>query len=510
MAYLLFPGRHLAITKFQERYLREILARPIHELGEKIDTVIFAITSSNQEHSRYNPIPFYLRAIGIDRFARSLREELGISFRVVGIPHFDPNERFVELLLKEIYEETPEHIQLTPKNTSFLSSTPAVIALAEKLGFHIFSAELDPRAGSYTAPTPIKMIQRLSEVGEKWHNDAFLQEHLSSATRELWGDFPEVPATVVRLWRDPLLTEGGDLTATRDYSTYAFGMAHREIIKIKYDDIRAAIVPGKIVDEGCADGALLVELARDFPDSDLIGIEITGEFIARAKERQRAGEFGGTFVYFHQRNLMAPIFEPESIDTTICNSTLHELWSYGGGKETIDTYLHEKYLQTTPQGRLVIRDVVGPEQGGKEVYLWTSAAARAQFDPFARDFLEPRKRSYREETVQGKTYLVMRLRDAMEFLLKKDYTDNWESEMHEEFCFWSFSEWKEALARAGFLVFEDPANPTVSSRAYTSSWIAENRLSPHAGLFEKKGEDLRALPWPPTNIVLIGEKRTRA
>src|SRR3989344_932353 len=150
MVYLLFPGRHLAITKFQERYLREILARPIHELGEKIDTVIFAVTSSNQEHSRYNPIPFYLRAIGIDRFARSLREELGISFRVVGIPHFDPNERFVELLLKEIYEETPEHIQLTPKNTAFLSSTPAIIALAEKLDFHIFSAELNPRAGSYT------------------------------------------------------------------------------------------------------------------------------------------------------------------------------------------------------------------------------------------------------------------------------------------------------------------------------------------------------------------------
>ena len=89
---------------------------------------------------------------------------------------------------------------------------------------------------------------------------------------------------------------------------------------------REALATG---DSGLADeaSALLVPIARDFPDSDLVGIEITGEFMARCIERQRAMEFGGTYVHFHQRNITEPVFEPASIDTTICNSTTHELWS---------------------------------------------------------------------------------------------------------------------------------------------------------------------------------------
>ena len=78
------------------------------------------------------------------------------------------------------------------------------------------------------------------------------------------------------------------------------------------------------MDEGCADGALLAEVSRDFPDSDVFGIDLSSEFAGRFHERQRAGEFGGAYVHFFHRNLFDRIFEPGSIDTTICNSTLHE------------------------------------------------------------------------------------------------------------------------------------------------------------------------------------------
>ena len=42
---------------------------------------------------------------------------------------------------------------------------------------------------------------------------------------------------------------------------------------------------------------------------------------------------------------------------------------------------------------------------------------------------------------------------------KKDYTANWDSEMHEEFAFWGFSDWKAALQTAGFYVIENPNEP---------------------------------------------------
>src|SRR3954469_14495164 len=99
MAYLLVPGRHLCNTTFQERYLREVVNRTPDGLGlmhpvpagfaGTLDPVVFALTSSNQSNSRYNPIEFHVRAIGVDRFARHLQRDLpGMRFRIVGVPHY--------------------------------------------------------------------------------------------------------------------------------------------------------------------------------------------------------------------------------------------------------------------------------------------------------------------------------------------------------------------------------------------------------------------------------------
>jgi hypothetical protein len=41
----------------------------------------------------------------------------------------------------------------------------------------------------------------------------------------------------------------------------------------------------------------------------------------------------------------------------------------------------------------------------------------------------------------------IRLADAMDYLTRKDYADNWFSEMHEQFCGLEFADWKELLDR---------------------------------------------------------------
>ncbi len=546
MTYLLFPGRHLLGTNFQAHYLRNLLQMPLQKLaflngGPPPDTapishVVFAVTSSNQQHSRYNPIPFYVRAIGVDRFARSLEQALKFEYRIAGVPHYAPTSRFAQFILKEIAEQSEGYLQLRPKNCVVLSSTPGVFKQFQEMGFSILPAEYG--AAEPTPPTPTMLLQKIVEAGESWSQDGEIREQLHATTFDLWCDFPDVPRRILRLWRDPLLNEEGSLTETRDYASYAFGMGNNEIIEVKYNDIREAIVPGKIVDEGCADGALLVRIAQDFPDSDLIGIEITGEYMARCRERQRAGQFGGTFVHFHQRNITQPVFEENTIDTTICNSTVHELWSYGGGEQTVRDYLRRKYLQTRPGGRLIIRDVVGPHDKEQEVYLRLErhdgsdeeidaefddrqALARhlaglstfARFKRFARDFLVAgaavrgeSKFPYRNEALHGDRFVVLSLRHAVEFMTKMDYMDNWDSEMHEEFAFWSFSEWKAALVVAGFRVLENPNEPTQGSRVYTSDWIVDNRWKGNAALYRMVDGRLDALAYPPTNIVLVGEK----
>ena len=551
MSYLLFPGRHLLNTAFQARYLRGVLQMPPRELEfwgnaaapppipSPLNHLIFAVTSANQQHSRYNPIPFHVRAIGIDRFAREMEMSLGIQYRIFGIPHYHPTPRFASHLLKEIEEQSEGVIELTPANCVVLCSTPSLIQQYQELGFAILPAEWSEVG--YLAETPLDLLKVFVQAGERWTTHAVLRDKMAPTTFDLWQDFPEIPHRILRLWRDPLLNDEGSLTEDRDYASYAYGMSNNAIIGLKYDDIKPAIVPGKIVDEGCADGALLSLVARDFPDSDLIGIEITGEFIARCLERQRVGDFGGAFVHFHQRNITQPIFEPGAIDTTICNSTTHELWSYGEQEATLRAYLALKFEQTAKGGRLIIRDVVGPENRDEEVYLWlnrgdgsnedvfaacdSSKALQAHLDGlstysrfkrFARDFLAESRANgqrgpesaiqYRELFLDGRRVVVLPLHAAAEFLSKKDYTDNWASEMHEEFTFWGFSQWKGALQAAGFLVRENPNDSQTGSRVYTNPWIVENRYLGKAELFRRVGERLEPMPYPVTNVVLVGEK----
>ena len=79
MSYLLFPGRHFVNTRFQEDYLKRVLTESPNTLSGFITgriefpapptEILFAITSANQQHSRYNPIPLHVRTIGVDRFA---------------------------------------------------------------------------------------------------------------------------------------------------------------------------------------------------------------------------------------------------------------------------------------------------------------------------------------------------------------------------------------------------------------------------------------------------------
>ncbi|UII25883.1 hypothetical protein LVD15_21675 [Fulvivirga maritima] len=81
-------------------------------------------------------------------------------------------------------------------------------------------------------------------------------------------------------------------------------------------------------------------------------------------------------------------------------------------------------------------------------------------------------------------------------MLTKDFTDNWYSEMHERFCFWSFKDWEAELKKAGFQLAKN-------SHAYTNPWITKNRFEEKVKLFTP---DMQELPYPPTNALLIARK----
>lgn len=525
MTYLLVPGRHLVNTRFQEAYLFQHVRPPVSH-------IVVAITSCNQSHSRYNPIPFHIRAIAVDRFMRELAAALGVRYSIIGIPHHRPTPRFVEIVIKEVAEQTGGAIDLAPSCTRVVCSTPQLVERYRALGYDVLTAEAaetTPGQWQMRETLPIEIVQRIGAHGADALDQPWVRERIHPASFSTLRDFPEVVRAIQTLFDEPLLGDQGSLTETRDYDSYVRAMAGA--IDLKYADIRDAIVPGRIIDEGCADGALLARIAREFPDSDLIGVDLSAEMLARAAERQRAGDFSGCFVFFRQHNLMKPMPLRSPVDTVICNGTLHELYSYAGGADAVRRYLRMKHAQLRLGGRLVARDVVGPSERTRTVLLWcnpddgiadhTTAtpadhdtpatlearlerlSSAARFRRFALDFL-PQARpagahafAWEEAMTPLGPGFRLRLEHAMELITKMSYTDNWLSEMHEQFCFWDVDEWRAELAAAGFRVLE-------GTRAYVNTWRVENRFAGRVALFALDGTPL---PFPVTNMVLVGEKQ---
>jgi hypothetical protein len=208
-----------------------------------------------------------------------------------------------------------------------------------------------------------------------------------------------------------------------------------------------------------------------------------------------------------------PDVQTRSVDTVICNSTLHELWSYGDGDETIQVYLNDKYKQLRPNGRLVIRDVVGPDDKDAMVLMAcksddglpnddfvadpSALSTFARFTRFDRDFRPGESHPPVDTiTLKGQTLLQLPLGYAMEFIAKMDYTDNWLSEMHEAFCFWSYADWTRALTDAGFRILP-------GSHAYVNNWRVTHSFEKRVQLYSLDGSPR---PFPVTNMVLVGEK----
>ena len=103
---VIFAGRHILKTTFQEKYIKKILSQDISSLKlinkknhkGKIDTIIFAITSANQKNTRYNPISFEYRLLGFDRFCENIKKKVSFNSHILGIPRYKDNENFIKTI----------------------------------------------------------------------------------------------------------------------------------------------------------------------------------------------------------------------------------------------------------------------------------------------------------------------------------------------------------------------------------------------------------------------------
>lgn len=269
---------------------------------------------------------------------------------------------------------------------------------------------------------------------------------------------------------------------------------------------------GKVADMGMGSGAGSFALAALYPELEVVGVDLDPQMVELAAERHRRPNLS-----FVRGDIAEAVFPEASLDGIFDSSVLHHVTSYGG-------YVHANAARAIrnqvralrPGGVLVVRDFLAPhavEATGTEVWLdlpsddgddgddprtCSSAALLRRFGRQFRSLSAHPGCSFEalaEPPAPGFRRFRLPLRLATELLLRKDYRDDWDLEIQEEYCYFTQGEF-EAL-------FEAEGLRVVASTPLRNPWIVKNRFEGRARLFDLSGQ---ALPWPPTNYLIAGER----
>ncbi|MCB7135210.1 SAM-dependent methyltransferase [Cellulosimicrobium marinum] len=520
---VLFPGRHHLVTRFQVDYLRALRAGLVHDLdGHRVRCapdveVVWAVTSANHSGTRRNPLPGHRREALIENVA--VRE--GLPGVVVPVPDVAPHPRFAALVVTSVATQTGR--APTPDDTVVACSTPAVVAAYQDLGFRVVGVELDVADGADAAPRPWDAVELLAAGDARWHDLAH------PAVPEFYARYGLVEQ-VREIFADPVVSGDGDLTTTRDYRTYA--AAFEEASARKWAQVAPHVRPGRVVDIGCATGGLLEHAAREprLHESDLFGVDVARHLVAEAEHKKAQGVFANPNVWFVQANILARSVMPAaSVDTTLTIALTHEVSSYGDGVRDVETFARRVHDHTRPGGVWVNSDVCGPAEPARAVVLTlrTDDGLGAQGDgphgartdlgslaredvaayvgalstdarmaQFAHDFPRSSGALFAPAALGGGRWRLT-LREAMEFMTRKDYVDNWLSEAHERFCDLTGAGWATLLEDAGFVL--EPG-----SGAWRNAWLVEHSFAPVAALHDAvTGEPV---DWPDTHVLTVARR----
>lgn len=266
-----------------------------------------------------------------------------------------------------------------------------------------------------------------------------------------------------------------------------------------------------IVDAGSGTGALTKLVLRTFPDAKVFALDISKEL----QKRMNKGES-------HIKIVFGDAAEQNFLDNSVAvkyySTSGHEIESFGG-RGRMRMAIENTFQELKPGGRVVIRDFAKPS-GVNPVYMkilsrvgvdsipqdvnsenidYNVLSTRALFDRFQKEFGGGSAFHYERVVIDGEEYFKIDQEWAHEFYLRKDYTANWRQEIKEKYTYWTMEEARQTLNDIGYVnvrVIPDP-----------NEYILNNRLEGKIALYELvDGGRLRLVQFPPTHMVIVGEK----
>lgn len=267
------------------------------------------------------------------------------------------------------------------------------------------------------------------------------------------------------------------------------------------------IRPGRILDVG-AGGGDLAEAMR-LLGNDVTALDGSSKAIERIKEN-----------YPHLNTIEADtadleyIYEPETFDTIVCSSILHEVYSYSIDRhnkgfemtnmDVINETLETFYNLLKPGGKLLIRDGVKPDNWENMAMVkFVNEESKKDAKKFLAFFMNNSPFEYSEKVDEnnflhfstGKDYIKGNLQSIMEFLYT--YTWGWESaerEVLELYGIMTEGEYCSTLREKGFEI--------ETSYQYLQPGYKEH-LDPFVELVSEYGHEI---DYPSSNMIIVAGK----
>ncbi len=262
---------------------------------------------------------------------------------------------------------------------------------------------------------------------------------------------------------------------------------------------------GKVADMGMGSGSSTHALAALYPGLDVIGVDVSPQMVDLARERHVLPNLS-----FVLGDVASEVFPAATLHAIVDSSVLHHVTSFSGyDRGAAARALATQVSALAPHGVLVVRDFLDPGDAPCDLELPTDdgddgddprqCSSAALFRRFAREFrsLAPTPGCAFEElpASTGRIRVRLALRAAVEFVLRKDYRRDWESEIKEEYTYATQAEFERTFARLGLRV--------LASLPVRNPWIVRNRFRGRFALRDLEG---RELDDPATNYVIVGER----
>jgi len=300
-----------------------------------------------------------------------------------------------------------------------------------------------------------------------------------------------------------------DRGSSEHYKDYLSAMDAISVEKVASASAFFDPSPGNIlVDVGMASGTSSNILAHLFPQLSIIGVDINEKMVEIASSTYQLPNLQ----FWMDDGEKLESFNETNISGFFNCSSIHHITSYNGydPNRAFNTLKRQAEL-LKDGGIIVVRDFVKPPK--MEVILDLSAIAALnqpsdadlliEFSKTARSLAPSEERGFPLKEMQQPRQRIRRFQlqyaDAVEFIRRKDYFENWDVELHEEYGYFTQKEFEDILSGLGMRII-------VSNPIY-NQWIVNNRYKGKFALYDKQMNDMG---FPPTNYLIAAEKVRKA